>query len=350
MLSARSRLLGSTAAAAMLLALPSSPLAAQDVQYETVTSLELPGVLGTAMRVAARLGGGSTTTTETTYIKGGKMRTDSDDGSIIIDLENRRWTELDHGARTYRSMTFDEALAEARRAMREAADGAAAERTDGGGDDIRGNVSFRLSVEDGAQRERIAGYQADRFYLVMEAEGEYVPEGETEMERGGTLVVLTDLWSSRDVPAHAALGRFQEVAAREYADASAALMEGLAAAFAEDPQLRVAFEQSIDQIRDMDGMPMRTTTTFVYVAPDHTFDRELALGERRGPSAAQQAGRAALRGLAGRMAGRGQQQAEPERTQMTLMKVTSEIRDVQTRTLDPSLFEVPAGYSPARDG
>jgi len=212
-------------------------------------------------------------------------------------------------------------------------------------------VRFRFTVEDGGQRERIAGYQADRFFLIMEAEGEYVPEGETEMERGGTLVVLTDLWASRDMPALAAVGQFQEVAAREYADASAALMEGIASAFAEDPQMRVAFEKSIDQIRDMEGMPMRSTTSFVYVAPDHTFDRELALGERRGPSAAQQAGRAALRGLAGRVGARGQpQQAEPERTQMTVMKVTTEIRDVQTRTLDPSLFEVPAEYSPARDG
>jgi len=128
MIFARSLLLGAPAAAAMLLLLPTSPLAAQDVRYETVTSLELPGVLGTAMRVAARLGGGSTTTKETTYIKGGRMRTDSDDGSIIVDLEGRRWTELDHRARTYRTMTFDEALAQARRAMSGARDGSAGER------------------------------------------------------------------------------------------------------------------------------------------------------------------------------------------------------------------------------
>ncbi len=134
----------------------------------------------------------------------------------------------------------------------------------------------------------------------MKAQGESVEGGRGPREKAGTLVVLADMWTSRELPALAAISRFRDAAAREYADASAAMMQGLAAAFAEDPRLRVAFKESGDQIRKMDGMAMKTTLSLVIVAP--------------------------------------------EQTQVTLMKVTSEVRNIRTQPLDASLFEAPADY------
>jgi len=332
-----------------------TPGAAQDVQYETVTRIDLPGALGTAVRVAARLGGGSTSTVETTYIKGRKMRTDVDKTSTIFDLDARRFIHLDHGAKTYHAMTFDEMVTRARAAAQEAGAGAGQQRPTGPAD-AEAHVSFRFAVDEGGQRDRVAGYEADRFFLTMEAEGEYVTTESGAREKGGTLVVFTDMWSSRDAPAFAALNAFQDASAREYANASAALMEGLAAVFADDPRLRVGFEQSIDRIRKMEGMPMKTTTSFIVVAPEQAFDRQLALGERRGPGAAQQAGRAALRGLAARAAGAAARQQEPasggaaEQTQATILKITSEVRNLRAEPLDAALFGIPAGYREAAPG
>jgi hypothetical protein len=114
----------------------------------------------------------------------------------------------------------------------------------------------------------------------MEAEGEFTPEGATEREKGGTLVILTDMWTSKDMPAFAAMNAFRDASSREYAHASAALMEGIAAAFAEDPRLKVGFEQSVQEMQKMDGMPMKTTISFVAVAPEQKFDRQLALQAR----------------------------------------------------------------------
>jgi hypothetical protein len=324
------------------------PLAAQDVQYETVTKIELPGALGTAVRLAARLGGGSTTVVETTYIKGNRMRTDVDKTSTIFDLDGRRFIHLDHAARTYHTMTFDEMVARARQTGEEVR--ASNQPRESGPPGAETHVNFRFSVDEANQRDRVAGYDAERFFLTMEAEGEYTPEGATEREKGGTLVILTDMWTSRNMPAFTAMKAFQDASAREHANASAAMMEGLAAAFADDPRLKVGFEQSVDRIRKMDGMPMKTTITFVAVAPDQQFDRQLALGESRGPGAAQQAGRAALRGIAARAAGAAGRQQEPtaaagqEQTQANILKVTSEVRNVRAAPLDPKLFEIPAGY------
>lgn len=341
--------------AAILLApaiMVAAPASAQDVQYETVTKLELPGAAGTMLRVAARLGGGSLETVETVSIKGRRMRSDIDKQSTITDLEGRRMIFIDHATKTYYTYTFEEAMARAREAVDQAR---TTQRTESGDRSADTQLQFKFSVEDAKQREKIAGYNADRFFLTMQAEGEYVPEGGTEREKGGTLVVLTEMWSSRDVPVFQAQSNFDQTMASEYAAASGVLMEGIAAAFADDPQLRVAFEASAKEIAKMDGIPVRTITRFVAVAPDKEFDRALATEQRRGPGAASQAARAGLRGLAARAAGAaGQQQQQQEQAeaeeppQVTMMSVTSEIRKVSTKNLDAKLFEIPAGYREAR--
>ena len=172
------------------------PAEGQDVQYETVSKFELAGAAGTAMRIAASLGGGSTETVETTYIKGRKMRTDSDQSSTIIDLDAGRFTLLDHKARTYSSFTFEELAQKAqevssrvREDRREATGQAGAEA----------ELEFRFAVDQANERQRIAGYDAERFFLTMEAEAESVPEGGTATEAAGTFVVLTDTSEVRNV-------------------------------------------------------------------------------------------------------------------------------------------------------
>ncbi|CAN5707261.1 hypothetical protein BH23GEM9_BH23GEM9_17290 [soil metagenome] len=330
-----------------------APALAQDVKYETVTKVDLPGAMGTAMRLAARLGGGSTETVETTFIKGKRMRTDADKSSTIMDVDAMRMVSIDHDAKTYSVFTFDEMIARAR----EAGDALKTEterRDVSGNPNAEAQLKFRFAVEDARQRERIAGYNASRFFLTMQAEGEYVPEGAAQREKGGTLVVLTEMWASTDIPAYTVQRAFGEQMASEYTQATASIMQGIAAAFAEDPQIQVAFEQSTREAGKIEGMPVRSIVRFITVAPDKQFDRQAAVELKpAGPSVAAQAARAGLRGIAGRAAGAaGRQQEEraqqeqpaEEMSQVTFLTVTTEIRNVSTSRLDASLFEPPAGY------
>jgi hypothetical protein len=316
----------------------------QDVQYETVTKVELPGALGTMMRVAARLGGGSTEVIETTYIKGSRMRTDAEGSSTIVDMGDGRLIFLDHGSRTYHAMTFDAAAALAERTVRDvqaARDGGHAT----GQDDAAGRVSFRFSVDRPGERERVAGYNAERFFITLEAEGEYTPEDGEQMEEAGTLVVLTDLWTSTDVPAFRARSAFDEVSARQYAEAGSSLSEALAAAFAEDPAFQVAFEQSAAEASRMEGMPVKTVTTLVGVAPGQRFDRaQITEPQARGGGARATLGRLGARAAAAAAGQSGPTRDEAAPTQSVIMRVTSEIRNISTRSLDAGLFEIPAGY------
>ena len=211
-------------------------------------------------------------------------------------------------------------------------------------------MDFRFSVDDTGERQRVGGYDAQRFLLTMEMEAEARPEGETEMQQAGTMVVLTDMWASRDIPVFQAQSAFEDNSAQRWADAGASITEGFAAAFADDPRVRVAFEQSMEEAQKIEGMTVKSVTHFVTVAPGQTFDRELAINGKSesGPSLAQQAGRAAVGGLMGRLGRRAQPQepAEPaEPTQATFFTVTNEVRNVSTTSLDASLFEVPAGYT-----
>lgn len=342
----RTRLVVAAVAACAL----TSQLEAQDIQYETVTRVDFAGAAGAAMRVAARLGGGSTETIETTYIKGRKMRSDADQTSSIIDLDAGSVTMLDHQARTYTTFTFDEMLQRARETGQQVSESRREEMGQGG---TEGRMDFRFSVDRGNERQRVAGYDADRFFLTIEAEAEAVPEGGTEMEKAGTLVVLTDMWTSKDIPVVQALSAFEDVSAQRVAEASAAITEGFAAAFADDPRIEVAFQQSMEEARKIEGMAVKSVTHFVTVAPGKRFDRNLITNPKpSGPSLAQQAGRAALGGLMGRLGGRRAAEPEPaaeeEPTQVTLFTVTSEVRNVKTTSLDDSLFEIPAGYTQQR--
>lgn len=350
----RSRaLLGLSALLAPLLV--AAPLAAQDVQYETRTRVEFMGALGGLMRLASRAGGAPSESVDTTYIKGARMRTDEGGVSTIIDLEAGRMIHVDHGARTYSSFTFAEMAERMSAAVDQASAQAAAQPAPSPTDPTAENTfTFRFSADATGERERIAGYDAQRALLTLEAEQRVEP-GADPAERGGTLVVLMDVWNSPDMPGLTAPAN--DELAREMTRAGGSFAETLAAAFQDDPSLRAGLERAGEELQKMEGVPMRSVSHFVMVAPEERFDRQLALAgppERpEGPSVAQQAGRAVLggvtRGLGARLGvGGGQTQPEPEPaeepTQLTIVRITSEIQNVHTGTLALSLFEAPAGY------
>ncbi|HSJ24718.1 MAG TPA: hypothetical protein VK929_08635 [Longimicrobiales bacterium] len=332
----------------ILCAVTTFPAEAQDVRYETVNRVEFPGAAGTFMRVAARLGGSSTETVETTWISGQRMRTDDDHSSTILDLESGRVTFLDHRAKTYLEIPLDAGV----EAVREATERAAADgrRPDGRDADADVRIDFRLSVDRANQRQQIAGHDAERHFITMqalvEATGADVPPG----EQSGTLVVLTDIWTSQNNPVTAAMRGFAETAAiRDQAQAASTLMEVLTEAFAEDPRFRAGFQRAADESRQLDGFALRTTTRFVAVAADAEFDRALALGEGQSQGvagAAQQAGRAALGRLARRATGAPEPAAAAadEPTQGTFVTIVSEVRNISTAAVDPAVFQVPADY------
>jgi NAD(P)H-dependent FMN reductase len=102
----------------------------------------------------------------------------------------------------------------------------------------------------------------------------------------------------------------------------------------------------------MEGFTVRSTTHLVVVPPGVEFDPKAALAASSnsgGGNTADNAARNVLRGAFGRAIGGQQKQAEEKKAdekprQVTLLRVLTEVRDVQSKALPASLFEIPAGY------
>lgn len=326
-----------------------APALAQDVEWTTATKVDFSGFLGTV----ARMFGGGDETIEKTYIKGGKMRTDSDKTSSILDLDAGRVISIDHESKTYTMMTFEQMAQQMERAMEQAkqearqANPQAQESQEQAAQQPEGEVEldYELRVEKPGERQKINGYDAERIHMIMETEATVTPEGE-EAQKAGKLVVLMDMWNAENVPVVEATNAFYSRYPQEAARHSQS-MQNMAAAFATNPQMQEAMEEAAKESEKVSGFPVREVTYMVLVPPDMELDVAAVLsgGQKSG------AGETVKKGLGGLLRGaiggnREQQQEEPEEMkQATIMTMTTETREIRTTSLSDDLFNPPAGYT-----
>lgn len=360
-------------ALAFLPALPGQARA-QDVQYTTVTRIKMEGALGKVMSIAAKLGGGSTETTETTYIKGRKMRVDQDKTSTISDLDKGQFIYLDREHKTYTVVRLADAAqvmaqmmrqgrAEMQQGHAEAQEShVTAEPTKDGvvihTDSGDVNVKFHLALDPTSQHEKVAGYDAERTFMTLEMQGAAQPQDSAQAQDVGQLVILLDTWNSTDIPAWKARQDFDQAAAAEAAGAFSpqqrAQLQGLAAAFSQDPRYQPAMEKAAAEAQKIEGMPVRTTMYMIGVAPGQEFNRDLALNGGAEKKAKESTGQKAKglfgKALSARFGGKKAEQpaqsdtAQAQPSQGTLFTTVTEVKDVKTGPLSDSLFEIPSGY------
>jgi hypothetical protein len=330
-----------------LLALGSTELAAQDVQYTSVTKADLGGFIN----ALAKLGGGSLEVEETTYIKGGMMRSDADKSSTIMDFENGRYIFIDHDRQTYSVLTFEQMVAAVTRAAEQATASSASPgqptmTTNEEGMTLHGDsgdvdLEFQLSVDQTNETQKVNGWNARRTLVTMRTDATVKAEGEQE-EEAGSLVVFIDLWNSTEVPAHTATLRLhQNAAAQQYLGEAGNSTQTIGAAFASDPAMSAALRKAGEEMQKIEGMAVRSTTYLVGVPPGLEFDPDLVLQPKPKESAAKKIGRGLLGGVLG---SRSEDEEEAAPAQKTGFTFSTELRDVKTDAIPASMFEPPAGY------
>lgn len=321
------RTLALASAGLLALAAPQAPLDAQGVTYVTVTKPEMSGAMGMVARLAPGALGLSTVTTA---MQGTFYRTDEGEAtSTIIDLAAKRYTFLDHGERTYYSVSFEEMMAQAEAAMAQLSE---AQPSAGGAPPIE--------VERTGKTQTIEGVTAEQLVMWMEP----AAGGQPQAEGMGSMAFVSEIWYSKDFPGYEELMKAQE--------AMGAGAAGLDAALAGDPAMAEWGKRLAEEMKGLEGIPVRTVTSMVMVPPGATFDREavLAAGDKPseggGGASAANAARQALGGLMGR--GRRQQQEQPAPdaapTQSVFMRVIQTVQDVKTGAIPDERFQVPAGY------
>jgi len=349
------------------LTVPTHPLSAQDFSYTTVTRGEFGGTLGTMMKMVP---GATDPTRETTYLKGSLMRTDQGETSTIMDMSEGRFTMLMHEPKTFYSFTLEEmrermttALAEAEVAQAEAevAQAQAAQPPE----EEEPAFDIRVSTDRTGRTQDFGGYSAEQFLMVIEM----VPrtqEAEEAIQESGSMVLLTELWLSEDFPGYEAFQAAQEEMGKEFLESGGG--EEIAAAFqqafASDPRMQEAFELSMEEMKDLGGMQVKTVTSFVTVPAGMPFDGEAILaaadqplsegvGSAMGDAAAEgakEAARRSVRGLTRGLLGRRKkeeppEEAQPQPVQTIIMRMTSLLEDVSTAVLSADLFRPAADYT-----
>lgn len=352
----RTQVLRAVLASGFALALTAMPAHAQ-VTFTSATSFKLGGAMGKMVGIAAKLGGGSTDNTTTTFLSGHKMRTDAGSHSTIIDVDAGTMTMIDNKAKSYSTMTFEEMAAamDAMSAQMKASYAQAKADAEAKGEkapDI--DFKYDVAVDRTGEKENIAGYPAEHAFITLTVETRATPEGETEMQDAGSLVVLIDTWNSTSVPTAAAQKEFQEAYAKRVQRDFSGATRMLSAAFAADPRIAKAMEASAKELRKLPGVSVKSTTYVVGVPPEQKFDRQLALGEASADKPKESTAKKAGKGLFGKLkqaaaeAAKQDQEQEADQKaapkQGTILTSSSEVKDVKAGALPASTFEVPAAY------
>ncbi len=331
-------------------------LTAQGVTVQSTSDTRFFGALGGVMSMAARMGGASMSNVpSTTYLSGHRMRTDDERSSSIVDVDAGRFTTIDHKAKSYSTMTFEEMAAMLEKAQQDAkaqmAKSKAKQAQDPNASKDEVDVQYKVAVDRPGQHEKIAGFDAEHVFITITLEGTAKPEGE-QAQAVGTMVVLLDQWMSKDAPQIEAMKEFQQAFAAKAGQAFQQQAAGLQAAFASDPRLKDGMAAAAKELQKVPGIALRSTTYMTLVPPDKTFDRSLVLSasaaEAAKPAEKKSGG---LRGMMNAVkAAAAEQEAKSNRgpqeaSQSTLMSVTSQVQSIKTGAVPAGVFEVPpAGY------
>jgi hypothetical protein len=339
--------------------LETSDAAGQDLAYTTLTRAEFAGALGSLMRVVP---GAQDPMRQTTYMKGPLMRTDEGETSTIMDLAEGRFTHLDHERKAFYTFTMAELQAEMAAAMEEIEQEQPEDVP--AGDDPEVTFDVRLSTERTGRRMSFDGYSAEQVLMVVEVVPRPTDPGAAQ-EEAGSMVLFNELWLSSDFPGLAAIQEAQAKVAQEtLEEIQAGIAGALQQAFASDPRMQEAFERSAQEMEELDGLAVRTISSFVLLAPGVELDRDVILASADQPlssgagdvmagaaaAGAREAARGAMRGLTRGVLGRRQEEPAPEQpeagpAQTIVMRTTSLVEEVGTAELSPDLFKPPADYT-----
>ena len=340
---ARSRRLSRVALSLSLIV--SAAAHAQDVQYSTVSKVDLGGGMNAVMRLA-----GVSEIKETAYIKGKKLRSDTDKQSTIFDLDNSRYIILNHGEKTYMSVPIADMMRATTASMRGIKADKSSDQLKGTAVDSAGNkadFTVDIKVDPTNERRNINGNDAERVFVTMETDVRVTPQGESQSQAAGKLVILMDTWNSNTGPASEAMRAWEKAASKEIAAAAFGSRANLGPAMAANPKMGEAMKRASEEAQKLDGVAVKSTMHLVFVAPEQKFDRAIALKGIDDVAGAPEK-KKGLRGMIGR-AIEAKTQPEPkadqqQQTQGTFAKVTTEILDVKSTSVPASMFEIPAGY------
>lgn len=349
-----------------LLAAPASA----DFSYQETTRIT-GGSVARMMKMVP--GGGKTLEAQTSsiYLKGNKLANATAKSVSIIDLDAETVTDINLEKKSYSVITFQEMAA----AMEAARKKMEAELNKQGAQQ-QASLSFSVKVEETGQRKQISGYDTKEMHMLLQAD-----VAETGGDTAAAMTFDVNMWLAPRISGYEQVQQFYMRMAQKMDWHPR--MASLAGVMNMQPGMGQGMAEMMKEMQKLEGVPVYQVTTLRGGAMGAMGEMpnlsEVFGGQGRdaGDVAADQARRSAndraarstggrLGGLAGSAASgalggfgglrrkRPQTQPEPEPDVQqnagdapkagVFMELTSESSNFSTAAVDPTRFDVPAGY------
>jgi hypothetical protein len=297
------------------------------------------------------------------YLKDNRLANVSAESIEIIDLDKETITHIDVHAKTYTVMTFDQIkqqIANMRQQMeKQQASQPAAPAQPAADPNVK--MSFDVKVrKTGAQKE-ISGLQSSEAILTMTMTATTAATDQ-QSQQSGAMAVTNDMWMVPAIPGYEHVREFYRRMGEKMADASQGLGYDFSRMLAQNPGAGVALGDMAKEMQKLDGVPimqvMRVGTTLNGQPLPAASEAPLPP-----PPAGPSGGDVAKQGLSSAISSRipgfggfgkkkqqdpppdqGQNSGQAQPTSSILMETQITTSNFSSAPVDPSHFEIPAGY------
>ncbi|MGI8989527.1 MAG: hypothetical protein ACR2I2_08070 [Bryobacteraceae bacterium] len=281
----------------------------------------------------------------TTSIKGNRMVTKTADSSTIVDIDKETITHVDFARKAYSVVTF----AQMKQAMEDMAQ--KMQQQKGGGGQPPPDMQFDIKMNDTGQTKTINGNNAHEVVMTMTMQGADAKSG----AKGG-MDVTTDMWIAPKVSGYQEVRDFSRRMSQKIA------WTPMANPLINRPDMQRAMAELAKEGSKMDGLPVLETIKMggrLEGTPDASSSQtQSSRNSSPPPASVSDALGAALGGKIG-LGGFGRRKKEappadsgdggPTSVSGSLMEMTREVTNFSSAPADPSLFEVPAGFSQVQE-
>ena len=318
-----------------ILTLTGSPLLADFTYQETSTITG--GMMASMMRLAGVFSKQAREPIQSTVaVKGDKMMHRSANHASIIDLGSQTITTIDMQKKQYSVMTFDEMkqmLEQMSQKMKQ---------------NDKGEMNFKVSANNTGKTKQVAGFDAKEMILTMEMEAKDKESG----QKGG-MTIVTDMWLAPGIPGYQEVRDFYKRMAEKINWTPGGNM------FAQNPQVSQGMAEVYKEASKVDGVPVQQMITMggTGTVPPQDGSAPAAQPQQQQQPAERPSVGGALGGALGGRFGLGRKKSSssdqpPPQTQEgsggrvagSLLEMTTELSSFSSNAVDPSQFEVPAGF------
>jgi hypothetical protein len=298
------------------------------------------------------------------YLKDNRLANVSPENIEIIDLGNETVTQIDIQKKNYSVMTFaqmKQAIENARaQAQQEAAKQPAQPNAQPAANPDAQNVkmSFDVKVRNTGAQKEITGLQSSESILTM-----MMNATDTQTQQSGSMAITNDMWMVPSIPGYDQVRDFYKRFAAKMADSTMGLGFDFSKMLSQNPAAGQALFDMAGEMQKLKGVPimqvMRMGTTVNGQPLPAASEAPLPANSSPATPSAGQVAKAAMTSMIPGHFGFGKKKDNPpdqtadqnanggaqaQPTSAILMETQITTSNFSSAPVDPSHFEIPAGY------